>query len=543
LTLALTFTLPSLLFADGKGSLELFIGGKSVGIEKWTEETVEEHFVRESVIVEMKLQQGGFDIELEQEAVVTLKGDPLETTLFAMEATANKQKQSLNLTLKDDTAVWALTIGETRNDGEIDIPKGRPVVVVENNASYRFRRLALLAPEGGETKLTVISPTLLQVLEATVTDRGRCRLKRSDDVVDANLYVITLSTVGIRVYLDDDNNLLLVDNPMQNFRAAAAGYATATFLDVEPEVEPALKAEEVSVPSGDITLAGTLTLPNPVDEPVPGILLLNGSGAQDRDGNTPGVDLKINIQKTLAETLTGAGFAVLRLDDRGIGGSESSLLDASLEDLVSDAEAAIAWMEAQESISSVGVIGHSEGGVIAIKAALRDGATLKWLALMASPAIPLDQLVLRQVRDRMEGLHLEPEAVDAAVKKQKDKFAEIRDGNQERVELLGTSARGDWVRQHMAFSPKDRIDRVTVPILVLQGMKDKQVYPDQAKLLEHALRDRDDVTVKRFDDLDHLFMKSTGDIGEYSDPTRTLDDQFLEELTGWIEKHSASPED
>ena len=163
-----------------------------------------------------------------------------------------------------------------------------------------------------------------------------------------------------------------------------------------PQPPYAYRVEEVAYASGDITIAGTLTLP-PTSGPHPAALLLTGSGAQDRDET-------IFAHKpfaVIADRLTQAGYAVLRVDDRGVGGTGGSTPDATAALLMQDAAAGVSFLRAREDIGAVGLIGHSEGGMIGPMLAAQDDG-IAFVIMLAGPGMSSRDILLAQGRTGYE---------------------------------------------------------------------------------------------------------------------------------------------
>ncbi|MGH9464530.1 MAG: alpha/beta hydrolase family protein, partial [Thermoanaerobaculia bacterium] len=173
--------------------------------------------------------------------------------------------------------------------------------------------------------------------------------------------------------------------PFRLGRAAVPGPARPQ----EPRPPFAYRAEEVRVRTGEVELAGTLTLPAG-SGPFPAIVLLSGSGAQDRDGAILGH----RPLAVLADALARRGVAALRCDDRGVGGSAGSLGAATTEVLAGDALAAVDFLSARSDIGAgrVGLLGHSEGGLVASLAASRR-PEVAFVVLLATPGVPGRELL------------------------------------------------------------------------------------------------------------------------------------------------------
>jgi dienelactone hydrolase len=282
----------------------------------------------------------------------------------------------------------------------------------------------------------------------------------------------------------------------------------------------------VPTPAGH-TLAGTLTVP--VDGPGrhPAVVLITGSGLQDRDAAVsviPGY----RFFGQIADTLGRRGIAVLRLDDRGWGGSGGDVSAATTEDLAADIRAAVEWLRGRPEIDSarIGLVGHSEGAMIAPMLAVADPG-LRALALLAGPAWPGRRILDFQLRDALRGQGLAGAALDSA-------FAKAA------AERDATFGAVPWVRWFMEYDPLPAARRVRAPVLVLHGQTDRQVTAEQAEELGAAILEggSTDVTVTVFPELNHLFLHDpvgTADPAHYARlPSKQVPAEVLGALADWL---------
>ena len=195
------------------------------------------------------------------------------------------------------------------------------------------------------------------------------------------------------------------------------------------------RREDVSFASEEpgITLAGTLTTP-PGDTPVPGIVLISGSGPQDRDetifGHRPFL--------VLADYLTRAGFAVLRFDDRGVGSSTGSPQGATLERLALDVRGAVNLFSHRPEVdpTRIGLLGHSEGGLLGSMVAL-DSGKIAFLVLMATPGVPGKELLLMQSEALARASGADEEAIARAQALNRSVYEIARTGRGQRTHRCG----------------------------------------------------------------------------------------------------------
>ena len=278
------------------------------------------------------------------------------------------------------------------------------------------------------------------------------------------------------------------------------------------------------VPGTGVTLSGTLTLPEG-EGPFPGLVLISGSGPQDRDetlfGRKPFA--------VLADGLAREGIATYRYDDRGVGGSTGSFEDATSRDFAADAEAALDALRARPEIGAAGFLGHSEGGIVAGLAAAERDADPDMIALLASPFEPMDAVLERQSETMMRQMGLgEAASVQNMALQRRLLAAAMTDGTREEAcAALARAARGapepvqnqagklctPWFYTLFRIDPAALYAQVDAPVLALFGERDSQV--DAAANAQAA--EAAGVKSHVFEGLNHLFQKAeTGAISEYA---------------------------
>lgn len=318
-----------------------------------------------------------------------------------------------------------------------------------------------------------------------------------------------------------------------------------------------------------VHLAATLTMP-PGDGPHPGVVLISGSGLQDRDETI----LDHKPFWIIADHLTRNGFAVLRYDDRGFAESTGDGATATLEDFASDAHAAAQWLSNHRAIDHdrVGLIGHSEGGVIAPRVAVDHPDAVDFMVLLAGTGVPGNEIVVHQL-----GLIMKAAGADDATIERKQKAARLQHralldsapgkvkaaleqairASFEELTAAEREALGDvdslvasrvaaltspWMAHFLAYDPIPALKQVRVPVLILAGDKDLQVDPEQnLPPMKAALSKNPAVEVVRFAGLNHLFQPAkTGSPNEYATIEQTIAVEVLERMTTWLEATTAS---
>lgn len=317
-----------------------------------------------------------------------------------------------------------------------------------------------------------------------------------------------------------------------------------------------------------VTLAGTLTVPRGAG-PFPACVLVTGSGPQDRDETL--MDHKPFL--VLADALTRAGIAVLRYDDRGVGGSTGDASSATTATFAADAGAALDWLAAQPGIDPrrLAVVGHSEGGMIAamLAATRADVAAIVMLAgtgvdgreiLVSQGELVLrseglgDEKAIRRTRVMQEaildGLRGAPPGADpAALAAAAEKrilgalgAEEAPAGDAERKALSDAVADGvrrlsvPWFRFFISHDPAADLAKASCPVLALVGEKDVQVDPRiNLPAIRRALAGNPDATVTELPGLNHLFQTcTTGAVSEYDSIEETIAPAALDLVRAWL---------
>ncbi len=342
------------------------------------------------------------------------------------------------------------------------------------------------------------------------------------------------------------------------------GVMEAAARPQEPQPPFPYRSEAVRFQNGEVMLAGTLTLPEG-EGPFAAVLLITGSGPQDRDETIAGHKPFL----LLADTLTRAGYATLRVDDRGVGGSSGDLNQATYDDLTGDVLAGIAFLRVHAAIARerIGLFGHSEGGYLAPLAAGRSD-DVAFVMMMAGPAVSGEAVLLLQNRLIYEGLGLPEAQVEAQVAYIQQLSTLLEQKNYEAAKVLSrkrivaqyaalpeaqrpspaeqeaaieaqttNSLITPNFRAFVTYDPHPALEALNVPVLAFYGGKDIQVPPQQsAPVLRDILSDKADATVRVFPNLNHLMQPATtGGFEEYAQIETTLSPAVLELVTSWLE--------
>lgn len=296
-------------------------------------------------------------------------------------------------------------------------------------------------------------------------------------------------------------------------------------------------------------LAGTLTVPKG-KKSVPAVLLLTGSGAQNRNeeifGHRPFL--------VLADHLTRKGIAVLRVDDRGIGGS-TAVKGSTTLDFAKDAIAGVEFLKKRPEIDAthIGLIGHSEGGLIAPIAASQS-KDIAFIILLAGTGVPGEQVLYEQGAAIMRASGVDDEKIQANREVQEKVFALIKSEPDDTAlrakvrdiagENQAVSVSNPWFRTFVTLDPRPYLKKVSCPVLALNGELDLQVSAKQnLPEIEKALKEggNKDFRTETLPKLNHLFQTATtGSVTEYARSEETFAPLALNKISDWILEKTSS---
>ena len=308
--------------------------------------------------------------------------------------------------------------------------------------------------------------------------------------------------------------------------------------------------EEISFvnPTDKNTLAGTISEPKNFDKKKPILVMITGSGRQNRDeeifGHKPFA--------VIADDFAKKGIATLRMDDRGIGGSTKSNKEDTTYDYATDIDAAVYFL-IKKGYQNIGLIGHSEGGMIApIVATLNK--KVSFLVLMAGPGTPIDELLAKQnyLASKLSGMN--EEMLEKNFKSNQKIYGFIKNysGNDYEKDLnMFLTKEGEeineetikqlkysWFRYFISFNPDDYLSKIKIPVLAINGSLDFQVpAKDNLAAIEKSLTKAKNKNFEtyEFDAMNHLFQDcKTGAFDEYAQIEQTISPNVLNKMSTWI---------
>jgi len=327
--------------------------------------------------------------------------------------------------------------------------------------------------------------------------------------------------------------------------------------------------EEVSIKNGDITLSGVLSYPESKTK-LPAIVLVSGSGAQNRDSDIAG----FKPFKILADHFNNKGIAVLRYDDRGHGKSTGkSVGESTSKEIATDASAAHTYLRNHKAIdpSKVGLLGHSEGGIIVPMVAANND-NVAFIILMAGYGVKGIEVTSEQQKAILKAQGMNDEFINQASEMNKKLIDAMQDESKSQEEVLELAKKlitdqiaylpenvqsqitdkeayanfqaqsavkqmnSPWIQFYMTYDPAPTLAQVECPVLMLFGGLDTQITVSQNKsVMEEALASNSNVEVKVFEKANHLFQEAkTGSPMEYANLDKEFVTGFEEYVSNWI---------
>lgn len=313
---------------------------------------------------------------------------------------------------------------------------------------------------------------------------------------------------------------------------------------------------EVIIPSsGNVSLAGTYSVPDGKG-PFPAVVLVSGTGPNTRDEDVEAH----KVFQVLADALNRQGVAVVRYDKRGAGKSTGDYGMATTADFTDDAEAALNWLSQQAEVKagSIGIVGHSEGGVAAPAVAIRNPKAA-FVVMIAGPGLRGDRLFLLQSglvsaaygapKDYIAKRQAFDEKLYAAALSSPDPAiartrvqAVVDQGLKDKVidageaKSLPRSTTTPWMRYFLVYDPAIALAKLRPPILVLNGSLDLQVPArDNLTVIREALKNNPRTDIRELPGLNHLLQTAkTGSPAEYGEIDETMSPQAIEQITAWV---------
>lgn len=443
-----------------------------------------------------------------------------------VEARLKDQALLVATTVAEGTAVSQVTQGETAR--EVSHAVAPDAIFLPNNVFAAVQalafRLVTLQP-GAKVPLYVAPQAQVEATLSAVADE---RMQTAAGMFEVRRHVIDVANPGAPlvalVWAETRTGRLI------RYSIAAAG------VDIVREDLTSVFTREVKefrdndqtllIPAAGFNLGATVsrpagkTAPGKKDknvERLPAVVLVGGSGNIDRDS----VAFGIPVMGQLAGHLADAGHVVVRYDKRGVGQSGGRAESATLSDYADDVVAVVKWLREQKDVDDdrIAVVGHSEGGSVALLAASRSG-DIKAVVSLSAMGVRGAELVLEQQRRALESLKISDEEKQKRVALQQQIMEAVLTGQgwDGIPEAMRKQADTPWFQSLLAFDPAPVMKKVKQPLLIVHGELDKQVPIGNAELLNGLAtqRKRGTATLALLPGINHLLVPArTGEVSEY----------------------------
>ncbi|HJU44561.1 MAG TPA: alpha/beta fold hydrolase [Vicinamibacterales bacterium] len=357
-------------------------------------------------------------------------------------------------------------------------------------------KVLVVAPERIETPKAVINVTRFGVMVTNPPPGG---------------------DLPVNLWVDQNGDLIRMNIPSQSIELAREDIASAASRTSAFSLPG---DESVTIPTYGFNLGATLTRPKTAAERAPAVILIGGSGPTDRDETVAGIP----VFGQIARDLVNAGFIVLRYDKRGVGQSGGRAESATLADYAEDVRWALMWLERQKGVDKdrIGLVGHSEGALVALLVAGRERGRVGALALLAGPSTDGATVVLEQQKLMLSKMPIDEAQREEKVALQQKINAAVITGKgwNEIPESARRVADTPWFYSFLTFDAKKAMSDTRAPVLIVQGELDVQVQPyhaDNLADMARARRGKALVEVVKVPGVNHLLVPAkTGDVSEYA---------------------------
>ena len=302
------------------------------------------------------------------------------------------------------------------------------------------------------------------------------------------------------------------------------------------------QTQEVSFNNGDAILKGTLVIPENASRQTPVMLMVTGSGLQNRDEEI----FEHKPFAVIADALARAGIATLRYDDRGFGESTGDIVNCTTEDLKNDAFAGVQLLRSR--FDKVGVIGHSEGGTIALMLAAEK--KVDFIVSLAGMAVSGKETLLWQNRLALAAANIPSETIDVYCNALDEVFDACISGTAmpsttqynlptslaQNLTVVTKQLQTPYMKQFLTLDSRPLLGNITCPVLALNGTKDTQVEPESnLGALRSGLQKNAKNKLEAIEGVNHLFQHcKTGMATEYGNIEETIAPEVLEKMVCWL---------
>ncbi len=525
---------PPALQQAGAASFTIFLRGVPIGTEQIA---VTRSAVGWTIVSSGRLGAPLDVIARRIEVRYTADWRPIELTL---DGSVRGQAQTVR-TLVEGTTAKSDVVAAGQTTQKTDTIDPSALLILSNSFFGPYEALAvrLKTAEAGSDIPAYLVPQ--SSFSMRVGESFAEQIQTTARLVNARRTHITLILPGAQIdadlWTDDASRMIRFSVPAQSLDVVREDIAAVSSRSV-PISRP--NDEKVNIPSNGFSLAGTLSRPTEASATrLPAVVLVGGSGPTDRDGLAFGIPLLGQI----ADALANAGFIVVRYDKRGIGQSGGRAESATLADYADDVRAAVKMLAERKDVDPkrIAVVGHSEGGSVALLAA--KDKRIAAVGLVNTPGVTGGDIVLAQQQRLLNRSKLTAEEKQAKVDAQKRIHEAVITGkglDQLPVDVRRAVDNAEF-QSLLTTDPAKILPGVRQPLLIVQGEKDTQVEPQNADRLETLARARKKaapVDVVKVPGVNHLLVAATtGEADEYATlPDKHVSPAVTQAIVTWLQK-------
>jgi pimeloyl-ACP methyl ester carboxylesterase len=459
---------------------------------------------------------------------------------FSLDAIVRGQAQQIRTTVEGTAAKNDVTTaGQTTQKTDTINPSA--ILTLPNTFFGPYEALAVRlkdAPAGSDIPVYFVAQGSIAVHVGNSTPE---QIQTTSRLVSARRTHITMQLtppVEADVWMDDASRMIRFSVPGQSLEVVREDIAAVSSRSVTIS-RP--NDETVKIPGNGFTLAGTLSKPTQsAGLRLPAVVLVGGSGQTDRDGLAYGTP----VLGEIAGALANDGYLVVRYDKRGAGQSGGRTESASLADYADDARAAVKFLQGRKDVDPkrIAVVGHAEGGLVALLAAEKD-KNIAAVGLLATPGMPGADVILAQQQRALNRMTLTPEERQSKVDAQKQIHDAVISGKglDQLPPEVRRSVDTPEFQSLLTTDPAKVIAKVRQPILVVQGDLDTQVEPQNADRLDAAAKARKNAPaadVVKVPGVNHLMAPAkSGEMSEYGTlPDRHVSAAVTDAIATWLKK-------
>lgn len=480
-----------------------------------------------------------FDIVTRRAEVrYTAQWRPLE---LSFDATVRGQSQTLHTVVEGTTARTDVTI-DGKPTQKVDTIQPAAALVLPSSFFAPYEAVAAQlrnAPAG--TELPVYSVPVASFTIRTA-DSSAQQIQTTARMISAHRQRITLMTaaapIDADIWTDETGRMIRFSVPAQSLEVVREDIAAVSSRSV-PISRP--NDEPVNIPSNGFSLAGTVSRPAAASaQRLPAVVLVGASGPTDRDGLAFGIPILGEIAGAIAD----AGFVVVRYDKRGVGQSGGRAESATLADYADDVRAAVKVLSQRKDVDPkrIGVVGHSEGGSVALMAAAKE-KRIAAVALLATPGMTGAEVALAQQKRLLDRSTMTAEEKQIKIEAQKrihDAVITGRGLEQLPPEVRRAVDNAEY-QSLLVADPAKIMPDVRKPLLIAQGDLDTQVEPanaDRLAALARARKNAPPAEVVKVPAVNHLLVPATtGDVEEYGNlAERHVSPAVTQAIVTWLKK-------